>query len=204
MKCLLEIGLPTLKQRIRSTQKKFISKLVQERATVPGDPFYHVWMLCKSAKTKSFLYLDKVCKESDRDHMIDIKSCVQLEAVSKFVSYRTEINPDLLIHNVYTDRLSTLSEHQRIDFTRLRTSSHNLAIETGRWTRPITPREARICSCGEVQSEAHVILNCPQSDHIRQANPGVSFVSLKDFFCKTDIVTMVKISSDILKTYDHR
>ena len=39
---------------------------------------------------------------------------------------------------------------KRRNFTKLRISSHHLAIEKGRYTRPITPREQRFGGCGVV------------------------------------------------------
>ena len=57
-------------------------------------------------------------------------------------------------------------EYLRVPFTRLRLSSHRLRIETGRWSR--IPRENRLCACGVIQDEAHVIQVCPNVGHIRQ------------------------------------
>ena len=45
--------------------------------------------------------------------------------------------------------------------------SHRLKIETGRWTRPVTPRENRLCKCKAIQTEEHVLLRCPLTAHLR-------------------------------------
>ena len=48
---------------------------------------------------------------------------------------------------------------------RLRISSHNLAIETGRFTRPKTPVNDRICihcNDNQVENEEHFLLKCPK------------------------------------------
>ena len=53
---------------------------------------------------------------------------------------------------VYRNRRFT-NDVQRVSFTRLRVSGHNLAIETGRWDRRgrgRLPPEERLCACGEV------------------------------------------------------
>ena len=63
-----------------------------------------------------------------------------------------------------------ISRPQRRYFTKLRISSHHLAIETGRYTRPVTPRERRLCnSCclGEIGDEKHFLLRCPKFDRER-------------------------------------
>ena len=61
-----------------------------------------------------------------------------------------------------------MPEQIRVNITRLRLSSYNLKVETGRWSQ--TPREARLCTCGsgDVQTERHIIENCPLTLHIRQ------------------------------------
>ena len=62
---------------------------------------------------------------------------------------------------------SSVPEFQRITYTRLRLMSHRLKVETGRWTRPVTPRERRLCSCNAIQTEEHVLLECPLTAHMR-------------------------------------
>jgi hypothetical protein len=53
---------------------------------------------------------------------------------------------------------------------RLGTGAHHLAIETGRWQRPIVPRDERLCSrCTRhaIEDELHVLLECPAYQQIR-------------------------------------
>ena len=61
-----------------------------------------------------------------------------------------------------------IPEQIQVNITRLRLRSHNLKVETGRGSR--TPRKARLCTCGsgDVQTERHIIENCPLTLHIRQ------------------------------------
>ena len=87
----------------------------------------------------------------------------QAAARSKFSTYLM-LNPSLEVHQMYSD--CDVVEYQRVAVTRLRLSSHNLAIERGRWSR--LPREARLCECGQVQDECHVLLHCPQNQATRQ------------------------------------
>jgi len=56
-----------------------------------------------------------------------------------------------------------LIKKYRYAFTRLRTSSHILAKETGRWTKPhSTPRFERKCQLfNTLQDEFHFMLECP-------------------------------------------
>ena len=51
---------------------------------------------------------------------------------------------------------------ERVAMTKLRVSDHKLAIEQGRHTRPLTPREERFCHmCStKVEDETHFFTNC--------------------------------------------
>ena len=55
------------------------------------------------------------------------------------------------------------NRNQRAWLSRYRTSSHNLRVESGRYTSPVTPLEQRVCvycESGEVDTELHAILEC--------------------------------------------
>lgn len=54
---------------------------------------------------------------------------------------------------------------------RFRTGAHHLAIETGRWSRPVVPRQQRTCSkCTQtvVEDELHFLFECPAYESIRR------------------------------------
>ena len=53
--------------------------------------------------------------------------------------------------------------------TKFRISSHKLKIETGRFTRPLTPLEQRVCDhcLMTIEDEFHFIMQCPRYSHIR-------------------------------------
>lgn len=47
-------------------------------------------------------------------------------------------------------------------FARFRASSHTLEIERGRYTRPVTDVQNRICqNCRVIENEIHFLLDCP-------------------------------------------
>ena len=85
-------------------------------------------------------------------------------------------------HPVYTQRTATpTQELHRQAFTRFRVSAHSLAIETGRWNRGgrgRLPVEERLCECGEVQDEIHVIETCPRTEDIRRDNGYTTYQEL--------------------------
>ena len=80
-------------------------------------------------------------------------------------------NPKLRTFKLFKNEFKLeqyLSQSQNIMHTqalaRFRISSHNLHIETGRYTQPKTPPEQRkciYCNTDEVEDELHLVLNCP-------------------------------------------
>ena len=81
-----------------------------------------------------------------------------------------EKNPKLRTYRLFKKEYKLenyLSQHKNLSHTlalvRFRISSHNLAIETGRYTRPKTPEKDRLCIyCNEnqVENEEHFLLHC--------------------------------------------
>ena len=75
------------------------------------------------------------------------------------------MNPLLKAPTIYKNE--NIPEYKRFYYTRLRLSSHNLKIETGRWTR--TPRNRAYVLCREdIQTEQHVLLNCSVTQELRE------------------------------------
>lgn len=112
-----------------------------------------------------------------QDDRQDIATSLRNSDSSRRKTY-CEINPRLSVHEVYNTTL--INEIYRISFTRFRTSSHNLSCETGRWNRQgrgRIPMEERLCPCGQVQTETHVVQNCPNTQHIRNM---YGFTTLQD------------------------
>ena len=132
------------------------------------DPFMHVYRLTMAKNSKMAAYIRSLSTcadfiEADRRERIDR---VQSSTRTKSATYTT-INPSFEIHPIYQQGEETVDDYLRIAFTRLRTSSHRLKIETGRWSR--IPRERRLCQCGEdIQTEEHVIVHCGLTRGIRE------------------------------------
>lgn len=96
-----------------------------------------------------------------------------------------------------------INEFHRISFTRFRVSGHSLAIETGRWNRKgkgRLPVEERLCECGLIQTERHVIEVCHLTAHLR-TNYNVNV--LEDLF--TDVIPheqACKILHEVLNIFE--
>ena len=104
------------------------------------------------------------------------------------MTYR-KLNNNLESPAVY-HRLIFIPEHHRIAFTRFRVGSHRFRIETGRWSR--TPREGRLCPCGEVQDEIHVIKNCVLLRDIRERYSEINYNEVSEIINHEDIAYLSK------------
>ena len=108
----------------------------------------------------------------------DVRNSIRNSTSTKRKTY-INMNPNLISPKIYTN--GNVPEYQRIEFSRFRLSSHNLRIETGRWSR--IARENRFCSCemNAVQTEDHVALECPLTADLRRAY-NISFTCLVELF----------------------
>ena len=173
--CLVELGIPPLAALIKSKQRKFFSKMVHERNDLDDDPLMYAINLVLTYNDKLSRLINDLTTNDTNDieeAKTKLKSKV-LISDSNRISFYKLINPNFIIHDIYTTK-TDVNEMYRISWTRLRLSSHSLAIESGRWNRRARrdrgrlPVEERLCPCGQVQNETHVIENCPVSLQIRQ------------------------------------
>ena len=109
---------------------------------------------------------------------------------------------DLFKNNInYLDVVKT--QHHRVALTRLRTSNHRLAVESGRWHKPhVLPLIERTCSsCDDLGNEYHFLLVFPMYTESRrkylpkyyhQRPNMLKFVELMSSK-KSDIITIQSI-----------
>ena len=147
------------------------------------DPLVLAIYITINARFNTGTYVSQLLNHDINDisvAMETLKRDLFLSASSRRVTYK-EINPDLSVHDIYTCGRRIREDH-RLSFSRFRLSSHWLAIEVGRWNRRgrgRLPLEERLCPCGQVQTEVHVIQHCPISQHIRDT---YQINSLSDLF----------------------
>ena len=161
---LLETGMPTFKELVRTRTAKFVKKNI--RADKDETPLAKSYKTCQEKSTKGYRYIKGVLDNSN-DHTLDkLKEQFNSATGTRASTYRL-LNPDYEVHPVYTST-EYIDEKKRITFSRLRLSSHRLKVETGRWSR--IPRENRVCSCnaGAIQDEIHVLLDCVKTNRIRE------------------------------------
>ena len=174
--CLVEVGLPTAKAYVQNAQLKYFNRVLDTR-TSPDDPLAIVLKLCRDAKTPCARYLDSLVTKTEiivQDSNETKERIRQAGPEKTKIRSYLELNPDLVVSSIYLD--NSVNELQRIKASRLRLSSHKLAIETGRWSR--IPRDQRLCHCGEIQTEHHVICECRLTAHCRTN----LYANLVDFF----------------------
>ena len=197
--CLAEIGFPPLQSLVRHKQQTFIKNMIARTEGIPDDPFRFALDLTYTGNITLSRYIISILSVSNhiseaRDNLYER---IRASTRTKYVTYR-DINPTMAVHNVYTvNNKSIIKEHYRISFTRLRLSSHRLKIETGRWTR--LPRERRLCQCGAVQDEKHVLELCALTEHLRghYAQPATFPGLLQNATTESDF----KYLYDVLNVY---
>ena len=169
--CLLELGMPPLQALVKDKQQSFFNWILDERHDMNDDPFMFVWRLTQVSNRKMFNYIENVL--SDTDHVGTagwlLRDKVRRSDRTKSTTYM-EINPELSVHPVYSKSMSNecfIPECYRIYFSRMRLSSHRLRVELGRWAR--LPRAQRLCPCGSIQDEPHVLCVCPFTQPLRNS-----------------------------------
>ena len=169
--CLAETGLPPLQALVRHKQQKFITSMINKTASIQDDPFRFALELTHTGNATMSRYINTSL--SVNNHIAEARDKlherIRTSICTKFITYR-DINPTMTVHDIYDiNNRCIVPEHYRVAFTRLRLSSHNLRIETGRWSR--LPRERRLCPCGAVQDEKHVLELCTLTEHLRTQYP---------------------------------
>ena len=171
--CYVESGYTSVQAIIKSKQRKFFVKMHSERCNLVDDPLGLVLNLVLNSRYSTRNYIFNLINNSsinDIQHDSELlKINLRRSESSRRITYCNIINTNLTVHNIYLNK-HVIFEAHRVAFTRFRISSHSLAVETSRWNRRgrgRLPMEERLCSCGEVQTEAHVISICPLSQPIR-------------------------------------
>lgn len=115
--------------------------------------FENVW-LAQGVEHKQFFLT--LLKQRIRDlWLIDFNN--RLENSTRALFYRTIVSFNF---SKYLDVI-TIRKYS-IALSRLRVSSHRLAVESGRWRKPVrVPVEERICPfCNVLEDEYHFVLEC--------------------------------------------
>ena len=115
---------------------------------------------------------------NSRNFKLECKRAVKTHFESRWVADTQNLpkNPILRSYSLYKHGLyfepyldSISDSRYRTALTRLRTSSHVLEIERGRYTVPKTAVGDRLCKiCHQIEDEAHFLIDCKLYDNHRQ------------------------------------
>ena len=157
----------------RMDKSSLIYKAVSDMQDNPTiDSWYN-----KVEKIKELLNITRIrCKPSKVGGVVDKILTSKFDRFFLDEINHIKLGPDGLDHNklrLYKTLKGSFSQepyvtniknrNQRAWLSRYRTSAHNLQIERGRYTRPITPlseRKCVHCSSGVCDTEKHFILFC--------------------------------------------
>ena len=202
--CRAELGMPDLDAMVRDKQRAFFQKIRPERELLDDDPLNFALRTCLASGTATSRYI----REVSADHQSHREGSMQRTKTfvranprfsTRFTWYNT-VNPQLCTHRIYEDRSGRINELHRIAWTRLRLSAHSLAIEQGRWNRRgrgRLPVEERLCPCGAVQDERHVLQDCPMTHGIRAS---YGFATVQEYLDKND-TELTTAAFEILNTF---
>ena len=168
--CYAESGYPPLGDFVKA-RLFFFRSMWQERSNHDDDPLGFVIRMVMDMNTMTGRSI-RLFIDSNVTDLSEIRKNVLRDIRNSRSSRREtymDIIPDGSLHYVYKVK-HTINETHRTSFTRFRVSGHALACESGRWNRSghgRLPLEERLCQCGAVQTERHVLQNCPLTRHIR-------------------------------------
>ena len=172
--CLVELGLPEVQALVRERQKTLLKSLSRSRLGMNDDPFMFAFDLALNSRTHTARHLRSLLDEAEnvvQRSLQDAKARVAANPRhSSRLTWYSAVNPHGTVHSVYS-QASQVNELERVSWTRLRLSSNSLAIEQGWWNRRgrgRLPVEERLCVCGAVQDEKHIIEHCPRTQHLRE------------------------------------
>ena len=200
--CYAELGYPSLPDLLKHRQHKFFHRMWSERNNMNDDPLSFAISTVMNYNTP----VGKLLRDMTTNNVPDMSMLIRNVHASIADSNTSRcnvykiINPTFKVHDVY-NRKHAINDLQRISFTRFRVSGHSLAVETGRWNRRgrgRLPLEERLCVCGSVQTEKHVVEDCPNTQHFRDFY-GIH--TLNDLFSSFTDDVVCKIIHDILRLY---
>ena len=111
--------------------------------------------------------------------------CEKDLAAKRQLRYYKEVIKPTLEDQKYLSVLT--SSKKKINIAKIRTNSHDLHSEIGRWTVPKTPWMERICHLYEnmnIEDENHFLLECSVYNHIRS--------QFHNICCNTDLHSLLR------------
>ena len=200
--CLIEAGVIPIKQVLAQRRATFLkSKLIENDAE---QPFMFTFRLCNEHNTTAYRYMSRYIGHTAAVNPFqNLINCIYRKSsnATKLYTYVNILNTAMEVHPVYTTS-TYIPDYERESFSRLRLMSHNLKIETGRWS--CIPPERRVCLCDNIQpqTEAHVLIDCNLTQNIRLRYPILDFTSINSLLNESTHVSLLcKYVHEILNYY---
>jgi hypothetical protein len=140
---LVELGLGNARSMIKDRQTYFLKKIDNRTSKNYIHDIIKLAIQKKTTMGKQILCLRNNHADHTTQCLNNLKDKILTATTTKRETY-VALNPNLQLQPIYNDKC--IPEQIRIAYTRMRLSSHNLKIETGRWAR--IPRDLRTCQCG--------------------------------------------------------
>ena len=166
--CILEAVYNSMKENILlNTESNFW--LVKIKQLLERNGFADVWHFPQSVDVKVFIPLLK--RRLLDNFLVDLRG--GLNVCTSMVLYR-ELNRDFEMCPYLN---SLVNRNLRNALTKLRLSSHQLAIESGRH-RGIERqnRKCTLCTTNDIEDEYHMVLICPQYQNLRRQFIGNYYI----------------------------
>ena len=165
----VELGRCDIMSRIKQRQKRFFERC--KELTDEDAILSRIMKLC--THLDFYKYYDLLGENLDKTSLEGMKSTINNATTTHLTRYRDicGTNRNDCLYGQF------LREDKRIIITKWRLSSHDIKIETGRYTTPSTPREDRVCSkcSSSVEDEHHVVYLCPLYQSIRLKHQDLLF-----------------------------
>ena len=159
-----EINRPDIIAFIKDRQYEFKKKI--ETARKEEALMKEIWNLCQGQEGPSLCsYYQSISSNNSTLNIDERKLRIENSEQTMNMRYKTIIgfSYPYILYN------SCLDDEKRTIITRWRLSSHKLHIETGRYTKPKTSIENRICKiCLVIENEHHAIYKCKANRMIRE------------------------------------
>ena len=200
--CHIESGIRPITHVLSVRRKRFLESKVASPDM--EEPFLIVLALCRNANTPGFKFIQNAMQYNcDVNPLVNIINLVsnKPEEATKYNTYKTVLHPSLNVHKIYSSD-NYIPDFIRKEFTRLRLMSHDLKIETGRWSR--VPRDLRRCICNgrSVKTEYHVSIGCILTRELRRKFDMYNIQNLNDLFMESNNVnTVCRYVYEVLNIY---
>jgi hypothetical protein len=190
-----ESGLTNAKSHVFDRQVKFIRTLRERHRNDYIINTIEKAIAVRSPMGKRIKQLEETTMSHKETFFSQLKQTMSSSNSSRRKQYCL-MNPHLE-PSPFLNRALHIPEQNRIAANRLRLGSHHLRIETGRWSR--TPVQERLCICGTgIQTEEHVLIECPRSHHQRTAY-NIHAQSLNELFDTEDTKELRNLAEYIKK-----